>query len=176
MSRQEEINRQLASRVDLEYQDVAMTVKNSLKEDLKPLISDDEAIIITERYYKDFDKRSSSIHNATIIISGIVFFLAGVAWFDGFIGAIAGAAFGYFFGKELAKKDGHKMSAEIAERFRPIIERNQKRASAADQSVEAASLSQPGKPASQQNGPRMTQARPDDDDPSVDFVVPPKRK
>ena len=31
MSRQEEINRQLASRVDLEYQDVAMTVKILLK-------------------------------------------------------------------------------------------------------------------------------------------------
>lgn len=62
-NRLEEIDATLAARVDITRQKVALKVKEDFQDLEKSLISDDEAIVATERVYVDFDKFHSRLIN-----------------------------------------------------------------------------------------------------------------
>lgn len=76
-NRLEEIDATLAARVDIERQQVALKIKEEFQDLEKSLISDDEAIVATERVYVDFNKFQSRLINWCMAFAfgmGLLFF------------------------------------------------------------------------------------------------------
>lgn len=59
----DQINSELASYVDIKRQKVALQIKATFNEDIQPFISDDEAIIATDRTYENLSRFEKTLMN-----------------------------------------------------------------------------------------------------------------
>lgn len=98
MSRQDQINAELASRVEAGRQSLALQLKQSLSSDDRvSILTDDEAIIATGDVYARGDKRNDTVQYIVIgiVIAGVFFGFSGGS-FEPFI-IFCGIAFAVYY-------------------------------------------------------------------------------